>query len=307
MCIIALFAVLKAVSYFDLRMKKRNNESLIEKCKDSKADVTVLMLVPKDSSEKGAETLFSLIQNASCPKSLKIIIIQNCEVYEQESRLLKIYKEMCNFKGRFSNHFLELVELYQVFTEYVFVEALTLITNERKLILVVDLLDSSQSHATSTGLSGPMTGPNFLLNWDTFLPYEELRGPAFGGIYCGAGLSHDSTPRPSFTSMINGRLESWPLWRAGPPVQVVWPSSPMLLETQVFKKMSGLYFSEALMQVPGRFWTTREPIAIVQRLSGFFNQSKTKSANFGVSDNAEPLEIIMKYGSISGYNWSLAS
>jgi hypothetical protein len=213
---------------------------------------------------------------------------------------------MCNFKGRFNNHFLELVELHQVFTEYTFVEALTLITNERKLILVVDIVGSSGNLVTSTESTAP-TAPQFLINWDISLPYEELRGPAFGGIYCGAGLSHDAKARPSFTSMIGGRLESWPLWRSGPPVQVIWPSSPMLLETQIFKKMTGLSFSEALMQVPGRFWTTREPIAIVSRLSGYFRLTRTKSANFGVSDNAEPLEIIMKYGSISGYSWSLAS
>ena len=317
---------LAGLSFYENKSKRVNNESLALKCQDSRVDIEVLLLVDSangyndngHSTNIATETLFSIIQNASCPKSLKVTIVQSVMSYEKESRLLKSYKDMCAYKGRFSSHFLELVELHQVFNSNLFFEAQNIVSSERKLLLVVDC--QSTSHTTSSPGGSPgespgeSRGPKFLLDWDTYLNYDELKGPAFGGLYCGAGLSQDGVPRPSFTSLINNTIESWPLWRSGPPVQSIWPASPVLIENQSFKKMQGQSLQEALMNMPGRFWTTRNPIALVNRFvsrvqSGRFHSGPGPATPqaLGVSENANHLEIIMKYGSISGYNWSMTS
>lgn len=244
--------------------------------------------MPKGLTHEAAHSLCTLLQNAECPKAFKMTIIESVEAYEKESNLLKIYKEKCNLLGRYALDFLDLIEVHQVFSEKPFVEALHLFESHRKLVLVLEI-------------SEPL---DFVVNWDRNLEilYDELRSPSFGGLYCGAGIMNGA-PMPSFTTNTSGVIESWPLWRFGPPMQVMWPVSPILVEYNLFKQLSGGSFNEAI-DVDRQFWTTREPVALVKRECF---PSKTRppiSKALGLSLKAEHLEIIMKYGSLAALKWA---
>jgi len=283
-------AIFKLWSFLDSRARSQNSSSLAEKCALASGNIAVLLIVPTDRTVEAANVLCTLLQNASCPKAFKVTIVESVEAYETESRLLKLYKERTQVIGRYQFDFLDLVDVHQVFSKTPFIEALELFQSQRKLVLVVEVASAVE----------------FVVNWDISLEkvYDEVHGPSFGGLYCGSSAIHDVI-RPSFTTNTSGTIESWPLWRSGPPVEVMWPASPILMETMTFKKLQRFdSFQDAILKTDRQFWTTREPVAMTSKELGFSKTSTIVQKSLGLSSAPTHLEIIMKYGSVSAFKWA---
>lgn len=302
--ILVACALIYAYLFLEKRWRKNNTERMMSSCMSKEAEFQVLLIGPSyESSEDLSETLFTIMQQAKCPMSLRITLIEAVDALERESTTVLWYKNKAKARGQYNEQFLEKIRVIQVLTGTpMFTEAAQLVPNERRLTLVC-----------SSGL-------RFQKDWDTSISddYEAIPGNAF--LYCGAAV--DTEMRPAFTAVESltksPLVVAKPLLRQSGPMRVIWADWPLVMKTTDVSKLEGQSFEEAalrLTHLSGRpIFSASKPVAWRQNTWTTVDTYASFANDFfhapdrllgTVRDLASASEIITKYGSLSNYSWLL--
>jgi len=282
--------------YYEKSLRNKKSSALFENCFLSE---TITVIILSESSDDSAECLFTLLHNSYCPKSFKIVLIESVESYQDESDTIQKYKKMSDLKGHYNLNFIDQIQVHQVKSRCLISDSIFLTASENKYTIV--------THGRS----------QFLSNWDRFLvsQADALDAVNFGGLY----LAAFDESRSAYTGVesFSGHapvLSNRPIWKPG-NLRVSWPSFPMLFKTSAFRRLQScsLYESQMELAMSGlQFWTSKHPIA---KVSGNIRPNRDivmpsefyeKHKLLGLEKNANALEIISKFGSISSYHWSLS-
>lgn len=301
--VVCILTALKIVSYLDSAARSRNSSNLVHKCSVGSGRFTVLLMggYSSDSSDLLSETLFTLFQNAACPHAIRVTLVESVDTLEKESSTLMLYKTKVAARGRFSLDFMDHITVHQVSAKAcVMAEALQLCPRDRPFVLLAD----------ETNV--------FVENWDSYVENISHR-PAF----CGSAILKDKI-MPAYTVIDTFRdgvpqIGHRPMQKSGPPVSCVWASTPLLVDSPELSKMHGCSIGDSMLlySMNGRpMWTSDEPIALkvpggpttqTTFTHSEFNQfgRVANDAILGIRENeARPLEIIMKFGSLGNFKWA---
>jgi len=288
------------MSILDSKSRERKMDSL--KACTSEGLVSVILV--GQASSQLSETLFSILQHAQCPRSLRITLVESVSEFQSQSSTIVAYSNAVKARGRYFDAFLDVIKVHQTMSDCVMYEAVHLAPVERPLTLVCT------------------EKAKFLLDWDVGLVdnYNEV-GPLFcGSVQSAAGSVSAFTAVDLFKSQVPS-IGPRPLFKNGPSMPVVWASWPMLMRTTDFKTMQGCKPGDSALLLTHsnlKVFTTRKPVATVDSCdrASFTDKEYLSFANkayaqkdFLLGTNiskASQLEIIMKYGSIGNFQWAMS-
>lgn len=312
---LAACILLWALYKFEQTTRKRNTEDLVDRCSGSTEPIHVMLVASTpDCTEDAAAALYTLFQNAKCPRSLRVTLVESVTQLLPESPIVRRYASLSASSGRYTDAFLDLVRAHQAITECPMTDALASWPREVPWAVL----------ATETS--------RFTKDWDSGLLEQcaKLQGSTtFGGIFLGSLASGSSGSVPAYTAI--GAFDKtarpyaspvciWrPLLRVGPAMPVLWASLPMLLSANAVESLRIPCKPEDLeleLSVSGfSFWTAERPVAhrsgVAHRGSQECNyrpEDWPKDRLLGISTaTASALEIVAKFGSVSNLHWSLSA
>jgi hypothetical protein len=304
LCVLLLL-ILKIMSTLDFRHRVHKTNEMVKTCTIKNVNALQIVLVGSNP-ELLSETLFSITNEAECPRNLRITLFEHVIDFEHESSSVQAYKKKCSARGMYLSDFSELITVHQVLQTQCMVDAVrSLSAKDRPLTILV----TEQSR--------------FLPKWDHTLLQDFQGLPKDSIMYCGA--LHSSTSGSSETSFSSAftLVESFtkkrmpvirhrPLQRTGSCVRILWAAWPMLFETRYLNELSGCTLDDAAMQMVGRtIWSSRNPVAFTDShspdytglVSGF---PVDKQSLLGILDVNDFHEVNMKFGSIGALRWALS-
>lgn len=254
-----------------------------------------------------SETLFTLIQNARCPRALKITLIEAVPELERQSTTLMMYKDKALARGSFYEEFMHRVTVVQLLEDSdMFTEAAQLAPVDHRLTLV----------ATPVTL--------FEKNWDLGLEdeFNELP-PRAGGLFIGGhrdALDVGLDLKSAYTAVskfVSGSpiVIARPLFKDSGHIRCIWAAWPLLMTTNSVKFLKGHSAEEAALRLTHEsglaFWTGKArsqnvtewaPIKNYTFFNTFFHE--TDKLLGLLEKTAGPSEIIAKFGSLGNYQWA---
>jgi hypothetical protein len=305
--VVSLFFIIVIAAITFLDKKYRFNNSINMDCKNS--DVQVLLISnAKNNPDSLSDTLFTIIQNARCPRSLKITLIEAVPELERQSTTLMMYKDKASARGSFFQEFMERVTVIQLLEgSEIFTEAAALAPSERRLTLVVT------------------DGVLLEKFWDLDIEseFDGLPGRP-GGLFVGGHRGPDEVLKGAYTSVSKFIGQSpivitRPLFKDSGSLRCIWASWPMVLKTSNIKFLKGQSAEEAALRLTHQsgsaFWTGRpraENIAEwtpINNYESFFNPffHETDKLLGLLEKTALASEIIAKFGSLGNFQWAKTS
>jgi len=298
--LVGLFVLLYLLSLFEDRRRNHNESQLLDRCYN--VDPFFQVVVFGTQSQALAESIFSIIQNATCPKALKVIVIEQVKAFEEYSSTLQTYANAVRQRGNYITDFLDHIELHQVLEGPSFMDDVkAFLRNERPFTLL-----------TSDRIQ-------FVKFWDLGL-YSASQNIHKNYVYFLGGVQGSSTIDSAFTyvtsieSLTNEPTIAWrPMYRQGPSLDILWFSFPVLMSSGSTKYLEGPTPRDAeiawSLHMPMKIHTFPTPVGIQTDMQmvpkivhtidwpeGSLRMDRLLGLNM---DTAQAHEIIMKFGSIS--------
>lgn len=316
--LIVLSAILlKVISVLDAKSKVHNTNAMIKSCVVQKNSNALQLIVFGQDTEELSETVFSIFQNAECPRNLRLHIFEQVEAYEEESSALRRYIVKCSTRGKYMSDFKDLIVLHQVPLD--------------KQCFFQEMIRTLQATETRPLSILVQEGTQFLHHWDSNIlqDFQSLRS---GILYCGAhkspfsaeNVQEDYVPAFTYVESFQPWKESFDvplvacraLHRKGPNIPLVWASMPLLMPTELLKAQQWACQAHDCMlglTQEVQVWSSRDPIALVSNDRPMYSAQSSrlryptdKMSLLGLKNKSDYLEVIAKFGSLAALQWALS-
>lgn len=308
--VLGFLALMRLVTFVEDIAKRKAMKNMDQRCGSHNNRHALVVIFGQNMGP----TLFSALQNAACPRRLRVVLVEHVDEFTESSDTVMRYATMMKSRGRYSIDFMDQVIVHQIIAPK---------------SLVSDAFSFARSDYNGEDfVFVAHSGTDFLPDWDltSIQQWTTLHQPD-----ALMNLGSTDAAMPGFTKACSfagsvPRVCTLPLSRSGHSVPCVFASLPFmihsrLLNTVVEAALVALGINDLQLrlsiQVPV-IMSSATAVALVSP-DPLPTQAMDHAEAFaargisavdvilGLQPGASILEKVAKYGSLSSVQWALRS